>query len=220
MQITITLTEYGPPMWFFQEGDIDIQLTFVEEYNKASLDLEKVSKDGLSYIVGSVQGGLIAIDRPLSEVLKYLSKEQVVEEELPPEKDPTVIAELNQKFLSSEARRYQHREVLQRRCENLAKSSFKALRSGLSRETNQVLILEVLKLEKQGKNRKVAIDFLEKKLKSLRHKKLKAAVKESSVYTPQAEKAFMVYNNPEEEEVKLIDFDTTSLIQLIPEETP
>jgi len=119
------------------------------------------------------------------------------------EKDANIFEE---KFLSSEARRQKRQDATSQRCETLSKSSCRALRSGLSRETNQAILLNVLALEKQNRNRKTVISFLEERLTTLRHKKLNEAGKGEDSFTMQAVKPFMGYNDPEEEEVELIDY--------------
>jgi hypothetical protein len=160
----ITIRDPGPPMWFFEDGDIKLHLTFVEGYQSADVDLEQLSLRGLGYLIGSVQGGLVETDVAYSDLMKRLAKlsnpeaPEPAERVLSPEE-----REMQEKFLSSQARRQARAEAIEMRCKNLANASYKALRSGLAGETNQYIIGMVLKFEKEGKRRKTVLQFLEDK---------------------------------------------------------
>lgn len=221
----ITIKDPGPPMWFFEDGDIKLHLTFVEGYNSEEIDLNQVSERGVAYLIGSTQGGQIETDMPLSDLWKHWRKlqglpdEEKKADELTPEQ-----RELQEKFISSEARRQARAEALEERCVNLAKSSYKALRAGLAGEDNQYIVVKVLRLEKAGKCRKTVIKFLEEKLQSLRHQKLKEA---NNALTSQPEN-FGVGDKPDrtgynrlgklkEGDIELVDFDIRE-IEIITEE--
>jgi hypothetical protein len=204
-------------MWFFEDGDYKLHLTFVEGHNEAEVDVDKLTSKGLAYLIGSVQGGQVQVDESLSNLHKRLSAllnpEIEIEAELPPMTPEQRM--LQEKMVSSQARRYQKAEALARRCQNLAASTYKAIRSGLAGEDSQLIVLEVLKLEKQGKRRKTVLKFLEDKLKSIRRGKLRQANKalksQPDDFSVSDNTIDMGYNTPEEKEIELIEFDIIPL---------
>lgn len=205
------------PSKFFKEEHQDIHLTFVEGHQSTDINLEELTLEGFQYLVGSVQSGLIETDMEYSELVKALSKAINPKEEVPEETTPLTPEqkELQEKFLSSQARRHARAENLEKRCENLANSSYKALRAGLAGEENQWIISKVLDFEKKGKRRKTVLKFLKEKLVSVRKQKIRNANKElltnADLFGVGDKPEKVRYNDPVEEDIQLIDFDVSEI---------
>jgi len=210
-------------MWFLEdvENGISIHLTCVQE-KPEELDLSRLSKPVLSYFVGSVSSGAVeCVGVPLSDLLEMLTpkKKEVAEgeEEKETEKEKTeeekMKEELEERFLSSEVRRQRHKEKMLERCEYISKQSFKVIKSVLAEEDEPLVLIEVLKYEMAGKNRKMVKKHLQKKInaiKKVRFKEFSEELEEQdrAVYNgsrlPHREIEDQLGYEVEEEEDKLI----------------
>jgi hypothetical protein len=218
--VKIKLAKFGPPMWFLEdiENGVSVHLTCVQE-KPVELDLSRLSKPVLSYFVGSVSSGAVeCVGVPLSELLEMLTpKKEVTEgqEETQEEKteEQKMKEELEERFLSSEVRRQRHKEKMLERCEYISTQSFKVIKSVLAEEDEPLVLIEVLKYEMAGKNRKMVKRHLQKKInaiKKVRFKEFSDELEEQdrAVYNgsrqPHREVEDQLGYEVEEEEDKLI----------------
>jgi hypothetical protein len=215
MIIQVCLEDNATPMWFLEDENRSIHLTYMNK-GPVSIDFDTLTTTNQEYVFDSVKNGYISSDASLADLSRILLADKrkeidAMEEEMPEElKKYTQSLEnkkLKEKIIVAETKRAKIAETMEKRAKSLAGSSVRAVRAALAKEENVALLLAVLKFEKDGKNRSTVKNLVNNKLQTIRDRKIRESNKED-VPVASAGKDIYDRSSIEETEIEMIRFPT------------